>query len=151
MLLNVHYQLLVIAILFRIYFRCAAFGSFETFSSHHRRNRILHVSRIPVGPITDDVRIDLQNLFNSAVNATATRGADKSNQGHDSFRYEWGTWAVDSNVQYLMTMVDRVRVQRNTYDCLLGSESEAERYRVAGGTDWDCLLHVLPPGTNWQV
>jgi ATP-dependent 26S proteasome regulatory subunit len=118
----------------------------------------------------------LQDLWDSAQNATATRGADTSNQGHDSFRYEWGTWVVDSHVDHLRERMNQVRVARvgnqNVYERLLSwpllvpttatttdtleldttatSSTAPRRFRIAGGIDWDALLHVLPPNTHWQ-
>lgn len=130
------------------------------------------------GPILDDIPPTLQPLFSSAINATILRDADTSKQGHDPFRYEWGTWIVEDSIRALMTEVNRITLQPGTYDKLLlqlpriistawseepstidtdtttGRTSSPEtitahRWRVAGGSDWDCLLHVLPPGTNW--
>jgi ATP-dependent 26S proteasome regulatory subunit len=117
----------------------------------------------------------LQDLWDSAQSATATRGADTSNQGHDSFRYEWGTWVVDSHVDLLRERMNQVRVVRvanqNVYERLLSwpllvpttttadalepdntatLSTAPRRFRIAGGVDWDALLHVLPPNTYWQ-
>jgi hypothetical protein len=130
---------------------------------------------IGLDPSQSPPRRTLQDLWDSAHNATATRGADTSNQGHDSFRYEWGTWVVDSHVDHLRERMNQVRVVRvgnqNVYDRLLSwpvlvptttttdiqepdntaaSSSAPRRFRIAGGIDWDALLHVLPPNTHWQ-
>lgn len=105
----------------------------------------------PKVPMIHDIPESFQPLFNSAINATTPRDANTSNQGHDSFRYEWGTWAVDSNVEYLMDLMNEVRVQRSFYETVVPEDMRVPlRLRVAGGLDWDCILHVLPPGTSWQ-
>ena len=108
---------------------------------------------VPTAPILDDVPSKFQPLLASIVNATLVRGADTSNQGHDSFRYEWGTWIGEDKVEHLMDQVDTVRLTRKGYDYLQqlqGDEDATEhtRYYLAGAQDWDCFLHVLPAGTQ---
>jgi hypothetical protein len=118
-------------------------------------------------PVLDDIPLDFQPLFNAAANATALRGStDTSNHGHDSFRYEWGTWIVETSLQHLMHQVDTMRLQRRggIFEKLLSSSSSSSptmtngkeqrpqprRYRIATGQDWDVLLHVLPEKTFWR-
>jgi hypothetical protein len=101
-------------------------------------------------PTLDAIPRSLQPFFHSIINATAIRGADTSNQGHDSFRYEWGTWVVDSSLQHLMEQVDRMRLQQGAYEALVQNDKVPVRLRVGGGADWDCILHILPAATEWQ-
>lgn len=100
-------------------------------------------------PMLDDIADDFKPLLAAAINATALREADESNQGHDSFRYEWGTWCVMESLQWLMERVDQVRVNKDVYEDLVQDETTPRRLRIADGQDWDMLLHVLPPQTEW--
>jgi SpoVK/Ycf46/Vps4 family AAA+-type ATPase len=113
-------------------------------------------SQFPKNDILD-IPSDFQPLIQAAANATATRGADTSNTGHDSFRYEWGTWVNDDNLKYLMDQINSVRLLRGAYEALMtdnpnnnNTTAAPRRLKVAGGQDWDCLLHVLPQGTEWK-
>jgi hypothetical protein len=38
----------------------------------------------------------------------------------------------------------------NIQDVVFTKDKEARRFRVSGGDNWDCILHVLPKGTEWQ-
>ncbi|KAL7581007.1 hypothetical protein ACA910_005816 [Epithemia clementina (nom. ined.)] len=105
-------------------------------------------------PILDKIPDQYEPLILSAVNATGLRGADTSNQGHDSFRYEWGTWVDDEAMKSLMERIDEVRLQRGVYEQLVAAgdddtNASPARIRLLGGKDWDCFLHALPPGTDW--
>jgi len=99
-----------------------------------------------------------RKVLMSAKNATTQRSADTSNMGHDPFRYEWGTWVVEESIQYLMAQMDTVRLNAGMFDELLekygdhskDDKDEALRIRVAGGHDWDCLLHILPTDCEWS-
>jgi len=121
----------------------------------------------PLSPILDDIPTDFRPLFDAAVNATVLRGADTSNQGHDSFRYEWGTWVAEESLQHLMDQINTVRLASGVFERLLPTASagsstspqqqqqeensnHGRRYRVAGGQDWDVLLHVLPETARWS-
>jgi hypothetical protein len=108
-------------------------------------------------PVLDKIPSSFESFFHSIINATAIRGADTTNQGHDSFRYEWGTWVVESSLEYLMQQINRLRLVKGAYESLTSTNqyeeidgSSALRFRVAGSTDWDCILHILPPDTQWQ-
>lgn len=97
----------------------------------------------------------LNPVLQSAINATCQRSADTSDMGHDPFRYEWGTWVIEDSVQYLMTKMNEVRLNQGVYDSYIPKEDEdaqskSLRLRVAGGEDWDCILHILPTGTEWS-
>lgn len=35
-------------------------------------------------------------------------------------------------------------------DAMFTRDKEARRFRVAGGDNWDCILHVLPKGMEWS-
>ena len=102
-----------------------------------------------IAPVLDKIPESFEAFFSSVINATATRGADTSNQGHDSFRYEWGTWVVDESLEYLMQQVNRVRLVKGAYE-RLAADDAPRRLRIAGSTDWDCILHILPPEKQWQ-
>ena len=95
-------------------------------------------------------------LLNSAINATALRSAETSDMGHDPFRYEWGTWVNEDSLAYLMTKVDEVRLNQGVFDSFLNENSDSNdksnaiRLKVAGGRDWDCILHILPTNSEWS-
>lgn len=105
--------------------------------------------------VLDKIPADLQSFFQAAANATSLRGAETSEQAHDAFRYEWGTWVDETAIEHLMNCTDQVRLLRGVYERVLGEDETsddppvAHRYRVAGGTDWDIILHFLPQGTSW--
>jgi hypothetical protein len=67
---------------------------------------------------------------------------------HDPFRYEWGTWVVESSLEYLMERINEVRVNRGVYEEFTGNR-HPRRLRVAGGENWECILHCLPTDTEW--
>eukprot|EP00978_Attheya_sp_CCMP212_P034345 scaffold143509_cov51-Attheya_sp.AAC.1 len=109
----------------------------------------------------------LDPLLDSAQQTTLPRNADTTAMGHDPFRYEWGTWVDEDRMRTLMDRMDEIRVNAGAYDRLLNitentdethdendqDESnlqDALRLKVAGGKDWDCILHVLPQDTEWK-
>lgn len=51
-----------------------------------------------------------------------------------------------------MERVNEVRLISGAYERLLAEDEEdsAVRYRVAGGQDWDVVLHILPSGREWK-
>ena len=59
-----------------------------------------------------DIPSQFHPLFLAAANATVLKGANSGDGAHDSFRYEWGTWCVDENVEYLMDRVNEVRLNQ---------------------------------------
>lgn len=130
-------------------------------------------SSLPTTPVTAPAVPDsIVPLIDAVLNATVQRSADTTNQGHDSFRYEWGTWIDESHLEDLMHVANQVRLLQpshfyeahtstsslslpsttnNDPSMLLpAAEPQPRRFRVAGGESWDILLHVLPPGTEWQ-
>jgi hypothetical protein len=100
------------------------------------------------GPILYDIPLDFHPLFLSAENATKLRTQDETKMAHDPFRYEWGTWVVESSLDYLMERINEVRVNRGVYERFTGNR-HARRLRVAGGENWECILHCLPKDTEW--
>ena len=112
-------------------------------------------------PILDKIPAPYEPLIASTINATALRGADTSNQGHDSFRYEWGTWVDDDAMKTLMERVNEVQLQPGVYEQWVDGNGDnyngddegngllPVRLRLVRGKDWDCILHVLPPETEW--
>lgn len=115
---------------------------------HHAARQLLSDEKY--APTLEKIPSSFEPLFNSAINATSIRGADTSNHGHDSFRYEWGTWVVEESLEYLMQQINLVRLKNGAYDTLLQNKSSSIRLRVAGGSDWDCFLHILPQNTEWK-
>ena len=112
------------------------------------------------GPILDDIPSQFEPLFSAAVNATILKGANRADGAHDSFRYEWGTWCIDENIEYLMDRVNEVRLNQGVYDKIIeppqtkDDTSELKqklvKFRVASGTDWDCILYFLPRDAEWR-
>lgn len=112
---------------------------------------------LPVAPILDDIPSQFQPLFRAIVNATLLRPAETSAQAHDSFRYEWGTWVQESNLEHLMKLLDdTVRIIPSVHPELLPTAPESTSsptlpqqatplcFRIGNGEYWDCLLHILP-------
>jgi len=117
------------------------------------------------GPVLDGIPATFQPLFNSAANATTLRQADNSDGAHDSFRYEWGTWVVESSLEDLMDRVNEIRLKNGMYDAFVTTKasdndenhndsnsgsSAPVRLRVANGKNWECILHFLPQGAEWR-
>lgn len=119
-------------------------------SSHHCS---LAATNIPIGPILDSIPSEFQPLFTSAANATLARGAVTGETAHDPFRYEWGSWINEDALETLMSNINLVRIANgNAYDKLHSTENKNTnvRLRIAGGQDWDVVLHVLPPDASWR-
>jgi SpoVK/Ycf46/Vps4 family AAA+-type ATPase len=129
------------------------------------------------GPILDSIPSEFQTLFSLAAQATTPReqptgdtATNAMKDGHDPFRYEWGTWVKQDVFSDLMAYMDQVKVKdASVYNSMLEryggrsktiddddnkssdeDEDRAVRVCVAGGDAWDCMLHVLPPGSAWQ-
>ena len=96
-----------------------------------------------------DVPKDFAPLFTTAAETCQPRAANTEKQSHDKFRYEWGSWCDEDKLESLMDRVNEVRVLNGVYERLLSKDGPV-RFRVAGGQDWDVLLHVLPEGREWQ-
>jgi len=110
------------------------------------------------GPITDSPWKDegvLGGLLQAAEKASIPCGAETAEGAHDAFRYEWGRWVDDDSMQILMDRINEIQLTNGVIDTLIPkdtveAESSPQRYRIAGGDHWDCLLHVLPKGTEWR-
>jgi hypothetical protein len=97
----------------------------------------------------------LQNLFQIAEKTATPKEAETSEGAHDAFRYEWGRWINDDTMEELMNRMNEIQLAAGVYDTLvdeIGDENlpSSLRLRVAGGKHWDCILHVLPQGTEWN-
>jgi len=114
------------------------------------------------GLIYDDIPSEFEPLFRTASETTLPRSADNTDMGHDAFRFEWGTWVNEETLESLMDRVNEVRLNQGIYDKFMqdnyghdyetnnNKKVEPLRYRVAGGQDWDCILHILPPDKQWM-
>lgn len=115
------------------------------------------------GPIMDtpwESEGGLDGLLRASERASIPRGAETAEGAHDAFRYEWGRWVDDEAMEELMERMNEIQLAEGVYDTLIpdpptGSLEEssaplARRYRIAGGDYWDCILHVLPPGSEWS-
>ena len=116
----------------------------------------------------------LEELFLAAKQASVPKTDEESDNkdgfGHAGFRYEWGRWIDEDNMEVLMERVNEIQLMEGAYDALLLlNEQETDdganndeggddlvsliiprRYRLTGGDYWDVLLHVLPPDTEWK-
>lgn len=111
-----------------------------------------------------------ESLFEAAALASTPKAAETETGAHDAFRFEWGRWVDDDAVQGLMDSLNdfELLLGDKFYDRLLelpvsesistnngdedeeGVENTARRFRVSGGDNWDCILHVLPKGMEWR-
>ena len=107
----------------------------------------------------DDIPSEFVPLLTAVTETCLPRAAITDRQAHDAFRYEWGTWVNEDKLAMLMERVNQVRLLSGAYELLLSLSDENKsnnnnnrglRYRVAGGQDWDVLLHILPSGQEWQ-
>jgi hypothetical protein len=100
----------------------------------------------------------LGELFRAAEKAAVPKKAETGEGAHDAFRYEWGRWVDDDSIEELMERVNEIQLAPGVYDTLVDEFPRTEedcpplsrRLRVAGGDHWDCILHVLPTGTEWN-
>jgi len=122
-----------------------AIDAFTSVPQHkYRTNLFESTVNSPDSPVT--AISPLTPFFDAIANATTIRQANEGRQAHDSFRYEWGTWVNEDSLEYLMEVVNRIRISSDIY-----KKDQATRYRVASSDDWDCYLHVLPPQTaGWE-
>lgn len=110
----------------------------------------------PVSWMYDDIPSAFAPLLTAVTETCLPRAAKTASQAHDEFRYEWGTWVNEDKLAALMERINEVRLLSGAYEQLLSTAAKndndykALRYRLAGGQDWDVLLHVLPPGQEWQ-
>lgn len=114
----------------------------------------------------------LHSLITATTEACAPRQLDTTEDVHEAFRYEWGTWCSTDKLEAVMETLDSVRLVTGAYDDLLEGNFETtlvvseedehdtddtideeptgkmtgKRIRVAGGKYWDIILHVLPKG-----
>ena len=131
----------------------------------------------PPGPILDRIPAEFSPLFTAATASTSPRNAVTTAAGHDPFRFEWGTWVDADALEELMARIDEVRLNGGAFDKLMvlseqlalfdaaaaeaaateendnantstGSLKPPPRFRIAGGQDWDAILHVLPQGAQ---
>jgi len=119
------------------------------------------------------------SLFKAAGLASTPKSAKTETGAHDAFRYEWGRWVDDEAVAALMEEINDIQILRGdkVYDRLLelptltlalpedddeshvdkqensdmnNEENAGRRFRISGGDNWDCILHVLPKGMEWR-
>jgi hypothetical protein len=131
-----------------------------------------------VKPSSDDGLLP-SSLFESAFRASTPKAAETETGAHDAFRFEWGRWVDDEAVQELMEEINDVEIPQGSkiYDrllelstetlrlsgdsdesnvdekndnCIDNDENGGRRYRISGGDNWDCILHVLAKGTEWR-
>ena len=111
-----------------------------------------HVDDSTVSPATwmyDDIPSEFAPLLTTVAETCLPRAAKTGKQAHDEFRYEWGTWVNEEKLELLMDRVNEVRLRSGAYEKLKMEDSPV-RYRIAGGQDWDILVHVLPEGREWR-
>jgi hypothetical protein len=99
-------------------------------------------------------------LFRAAAQTAVPLGAETAKGAHDAFRYEWGRWVNDDDMKELMARVNEIRLVDGIYDTLVQPNNNSNdiddtsptprRLRVAGGEHWDVILHILPPGSEWN-
>ena len=113
------------------------------------------------GPITDTPYAgQLEGLFQQAWKTCQPMAAENTEGAHDAFRFEWGRWVDDASMEALMERVNEIQLCPGAYDTFINDEKESgdddsmatssRRLRVAGGEHWDCILHILPPDTEWS-
>jgi ATP-dependent 26S proteasome regulatory subunit len=104
----------------------------------------------------------------TAGDANAAQGQQQEEGGHDSFRYEWGTWVEGSRIEHLMEVANRIRLVSGTYEVYCTAASELSQstpitddvapsrrsLRIAppssegDGKGVEIWLHLLPPGSE---
>ena len=119
------------------------------------------------------------SLFEAVELASIPRSAETETGAHDAFRFEWGRWVDDEAVAALMEKMNEMEIPQpaEVYDRLLElpktisslpevedeitvdedkdneidkEEDMRRRYRISGGNNWDCILHILPKEMEWR-
>jgi hypothetical protein len=109
----------------------------------------------------------LSSLLAATARASHPRRLDTTQDAHEAFRYEWGTWCDVDALNDVMAVLGEIRLRRGAYDGLCrgtwgrvlasattteedeekeedGARRGGKRIRIAGGNYWDVILHVLP-------
>ena len=115
----------------------------------------------------------LYDLITATTEAVQPRKLDTTEDAHEAFRYEWGTWCSNEKLESVMSALDNIRIYTDAYEDLLNGSIETtlvgeddskndgegqtdtgkemgKRIRVAGGKYWDIILHVMPKGARYQ-
>ncbi|KAL7483632.1 hypothetical protein ACHAW6_009276 [Cyclotella cf. meneghiniana] len=110
----------------------------------------------------------LSALLPAAARACRPRRLDTTQDAHEAFRYEWGTWCDADALEEVMAALGEIRWRVGAYDGIVngtldtvwvggeegremeekdgrgGGRQRGRRIRMAGGKYWDVILHVLP-------
>ncbi|KAL9184351.1 hypothetical protein ACHAXT_002437 [Thalassiosira profunda] len=112
----------------------------------------------------------LHALLGATADACAPRRLDTTEDVHEAFRYEWGTWCSTEKMDAVMELLGEIRLITGAYEdvmdgsletTLVGDDADSgdggdsgketgKRIRIAGGKYYDVLLHVLPKGARYQ-
>lgn len=176
---RIFFQILAIVLLAVSFQQCASFApSGRTLVTSRYLEPIWLAATVDdnVDTLTTPKGLVPESLFDGAVLASTPRSAETDSGAHDAFRFEWGRWVDDDAVATLMEEINNITLPLGgkIYDRLLelaedttttsdsdeeesndeavetDEDGEGKRYRVAGGDNWDCLLHVLPKGMGWK-
>jgi hypothetical protein len=116
----------------------------------------------PTGPVYDSPLnpTTLEDLFEAAEQASIPKSEDGvTGQFDNKFRFEWGNWVQDDKITKVMELMNDIRLAPGVYDTFVpprddnendDKPQEPKRLRVAGGKHWDCVLHILPPDSEWS-
>ena len=107
----------------------------------------------------------LHSLLTATADACAPRKLDTTEDVHEAFRYEWGTWCSPDKLDAVMGLLGEVRLVTGAYEDLMDGKLETtlvgednardggeagkevgKRVLISSGKYWDIILHVLPKG-----
>lgn len=100
----------------------------------------------------------LNGLLQATERASIPCAAETKEGAHDAFRFEWGRWIDDQAMEDLMERMNEIQLTPGVCDTLFPDDDETDdstipspqRFRISGGDYWDCILHVLPQGSEWR-
>jgi hypothetical protein len=164
---------LAIAVLTSFYTNAFQFGSSPLIQKRSSSHKFQVFSSLPKSEPQEQTLDNylppshpLSALINATAQACEPRRLDTTQDAHEAFRYEWGTWCGEEKLDVVMEVLGDVRLVEGAYDEIsegnlktewVGEEIIASSYdgikegrdagrriRVAGGKYWDVILHVLP-------
>src|SRR5210317_707451 len=61
----------------------------------------------------------LYDLITATTEAVQPRKLDTTEDAHEAFRYEWGTWCSNEKLETVMSALDNIRIYTDAYEDLL--------------------------------
>lgn len=108
---------------------------------------------------TSSIPVKFKSLIDQTIRATIPKGQDNTQNAHDPFRFEWGTWADNDAILSLMQTIDFIRAAPGSMDVLLSSlsssssaaaSSKYNKVNIAKGTQWEINLYAFSSNSQYE-